>query len=658
MAKTCCGCRWSLPLAIVVCIAIQAASFAQKRDWNEGELASPFPAAASEQPLIEQLRSGSPDEKAIACKQLAIYGSKAAVPELARLLSDERFASWSRIALEAIPDPSADEALIGAAGKLQGKLLVGVINSIGVKRSAQAVDPLAARLKDADEDVASAAAVALGKIGGEHAIHAMHDAFETATPAVRSAIAEGGILCAERCLAEGQDSEAIEIYDVIRQADVPKQRIVEATRGAILARGDEGIPLLIEQLQSPDKAMFQIALSTSRELPGGKVVDAVCDLLAKLTPERASLIVYSLGDRDEAVLPPSIFQAAKTGDARVRLAAIELVGRLGDASAVPTLLEIAGRSDADLSQAAKNALATLPGKNVDKEIASRLRAANGKSLATLIELVGERRIEATSELVQALKQSDESIRSGALFALGETIGPDDLDVLISEVVEAANDQDRQSAEKALHAAGIRMPDRERAAAELAGAMPSASTPAKASLLRVLGAMGGPKALETIALALKSDDEQLHNIGTDVLGRWMSADAAPVLLAFTKDTSNDKRYRDRAFKGYLRIARQLKQLPTDERIAIARQALQIAERPDQRVLVLEVLQRCPCPESIELASALVDDQEVRDEAVQTAVFIGEKIKETDPAAAKSAGQKVLKAVPSGELADRARALTSP
>jgi hypothetical protein len=60
----------------------------------------------------------------------------------------------------------------------------------------------------------------------------------------------------------------------------------------------------------------------------------------------------------------------------------------------------------------------------------------------------------------------------------------------------------------------------------------------------------------------------------------------------------------------------------------------------------------------LASALVDDQEVRDEAVQTAVFIGEQIKETDPAAAKSAGQKVLQAVSSGEFADRARALTSP
>src|ERR1700676_976799 len=62
--------------------------------------------------LIAVLRSDAPGaEKAIACKLLAIYGSSEAVPYLARLLPDEKLASWARIALEAIPGPEADEAL-------------------------------------------------------------------------------------------------------------------------------------------------------------------------------------------------------------------------------------------------------------------------------------------------------------------------------------------------------------------------------------------------------------------------------------------------------------------------------------------------------------------------------------------------------------------
>ena len=52
-----------------------------------------------------------------------------------------------------------------AAEKLRSRLLVGVINSLGVRRDANAVEMLVGRLKDADSEVASAAAVALGTSG-------------------------------------------------------------------------------------------------------------------------------------------------------------------------------------------------------------------------------------------------------------------------------------------------------------------------------------------------------------------------------------------------------------------------------------------------------------------------------------------------------------
>jgi HEAT repeat protein len=657
MAKPCYRFRWVASLAIVVSGAFQASLVAQKVDWSADELAQPFPEAATEEQLIEQLRSGNPEAKAIACKQLSIYGSKAAVPELAKLLSDEHFSSWSRIALEAIPDPAADAALVEAAKSLKGELLVGTINSIGVRRTAAAIDQLAERLNDEDEQVASAAAVALGRIGGDKATHALHQAFAGAKPTVRSAIAEAGILCAERFLAEGNKETAIAVYDAIRKADVPKQRILEATRGAIIARGEQGIPLLVGQLKSPDKRMFQVGLSTARELPGNEVVEALSAQLAEAAPDRASLIIYAIGDREGVVLPQSVLQAATKGDEQVRLAAIDLVGRLGDVSAVPTLLEIAVDSDAELSAAAKTALTGLPGKKINGELAARLPAAKGKSLAILIDLVGERQIEATPELVKALDHSDEAIRSAALAALGATVDFKDLNVLITEVVDSKNSTTGEAAEKALHEAAIRMPNREATAAELAAAMAKASTPAKTTLLKVLGAMGGPTALETIAVAVKSGDEQLQDVGTRALGEWMTADAAPVLLEITKDPSS-KKYQVRALRGYLRIARQLKQLPDEQRIAMAREALEIAQRPEERELALDVLKRCPSVESIELASSLVDDTEIRDRAVETAIFIGEKIKDKEPVAAKTAGQKALETSPSKELADRARALTAP
>src|SRR5437867_2421913 len=150
--------------AVLSAAVVLAASAGEGRAAAVDSKDSP---AEKQRKLIKVLKSrATPDEKAIACKQLAIYGTKDAVPALAALLKDARLASWARIGLEAIPDPAADDALRKAMGKLKGKLLVGTINSIGYRRDAKAVKGLGKKLKATDTEVASAAAVALGRIGG------------------------------------------------------------------------------------------------------------------------------------------------------------------------------------------------------------------------------------------------------------------------------------------------------------------------------------------------------------------------------------------------------------------------------------------------------------------------------------------------------------
>ena len=89
-----------------------------------------------------------------------------------------------------------------------------------------------------------------------------------------------------------------------------------------------------------------------------------------------------------------------------------------------------------------------------------------------------------------------------------------------------------------------MPDREATAQQLADALPRASAANQERLLRILGEMGGPKALETIAAVLQQGDEMLDDAATRVLGQWMSVDAAPVLMNLAKNPANEK-YRVRA-----------------------------------------------------------------------------------------------------------------
>jgi HEAT repeat protein len=611
-------------------------------------------AQEKEQALIRVLQSDAPaPQKAITCKQLAVYGGKDAVPALAALLPDKNLASWARIALEAIPDPAAGDALREAMGKLQGRLLIGTINSIGVRREATALDGLVEKLKDPDADVASASAVALGRIGGAPAAGALEQSLAGAPAASRSAVAQGCILCAEQYLAAGKSAEAVRLYDLVRKADVPKQRILEAVRGAILARKSEGLSLLVEQLRSTDKSFLAIGLQTAREIPGREATDALVAELGRASPDRQGLLILALADRGDAAALPAVLETAKNGPQKARLAAIRVLARLGSVACVPVLWDLAKQPDADVSEAALTVLADLPGKEVDDDLAARLLKAEGKDRQILIQLAGRRRIEgAAAALLKAADDPDAQVRSAALTALGATIEPGDLPLLIHRVANPQKVEEAAAAEAALRVACVRMADREACAAKLAAAISQAPVAVKCKFLEILGAMGGPTALEALGAAAKAADPQLQDAASRLLGGWMTADAAPVLLDVAKSAADDK-YKTRALRGYLRIARQLK-LPVAQQLAMCREATAVCQRDEEKKLVLEILQRHPSAESLSLVLPFLTQADVKQEAGNAAVAIAAKVIRQDPAAVAKAMQQVL-AAGDTVATDRAKAL---
>lgn len=576
-----------------------------------------------ESDLLGVLSGDAPGaDKAIACKRLAVYGSEAAASELAKLLSDEKLASWSRIALEAIPGSKVDEALRGATESLQGKLLVGTLNSIGVRRDAAAVDTLKARLQDKDVEVASAAAVALGKIGNAAAAEALRQSLAKAPEGVRSAVAEGCVYCAERFLAEGNAAESMAIYDEVRKADVPAQRVVEATRGAILARKAGGIPLLVEHLNSPKKELFNIALATAREMQGREVDQALATELAKAKPERAALVIQAMADRKDTVELSAILKAASAGEQVVRFSAINALGRVGNVSCVPTLLDIASDTDTVLAQNAKTALSELPDASISEEILSRLPKATGKTLVALIEVVGQRRIEATDALIKALDNADESVRSAALTSLGSTVPANKMSVLISQVVAPKHAEDADAAKQALKAAAVRMPDREACAAEIASALKGKNAATQTVLLDILANVGGTNALKAVGEAGKSSDPALKDASSKLLGDWMTIDAAPVLLDLSTTGPADK-FQVRSIRGYIRIARQFT-MSDPERIAMCQKAFEIAKAPAEKKLLLDVLKRYPSLENLKLAIKTAEVAELKADAASAAQAIADKV----------------------------------
>jgi HEAT repeat protein len=610
-------------------------------------------AAERERELIQVLQSdAAKGEKAISCKFLAIYGSKDAVPVVAPLLRDPELSSWARIALEAIPDPSADAALRAALDQVEGRLLVGVINSIGVRRDASAIGPLTAKLRSSDVAVGSAAAVALGRIGGEGVGRSLAGMLAEGPEELRSAAARGCILCAEGMLEMGQTAQAMKLYDTVRGARLPKQRVLEATRGAILARQTEGIPLLLEQLRSTDPELVGIGLRTARELPGRQVTEALAAELKSTSPERQAPLLLALADRSDAAVMPAVLQVAQTAPVELRLVAIGALDRMGDASCVPTLLEAATAENVQLSRAAKQAIARLEGDAVDADLMAQLPGSEGSLRQALIELAGARRIEKALPIVlKSASDPNPGIRRAACDTLGTLGSSAEANELVCLLEQAKDTRERSELERAL--SGICGREGAGCVAAVLPLMQNADPALRIAGLHLLATVGGTDALSAVKIAITDQDESVRDETVRTLSGWPSnwpedVGVAEPLLTLAKSGKKPV-YQIQGLRGYLQYIEATKTLEGKEKVQRIQDALPLIQRNEERLLAISVLGTVPQAEALALLTSFTGEAALVEEACQAIV----KVVATDKVEDAEARRKALETVVAKSTNDRTR-----
>jgi len=283
----------------------------------------------------------------------------------------------------------------------------------------------------------------------------------------------------------------------------------------------------------------------------------------------------------------------------VRIAAIRAIGRLGDASVLETLLAAVSTSDQAIADAARASLTGLSDDTIDTALVERLRSEDPAVLVAVAEAIAARQIEAGRELVSLVDHPEEPVRIAVVRSLGSVGDLDHIEVIVARVKTSESTAEADAARLALLEAAVRMPDRESCAERLASALSAATEAADAdiALLETLAAVGGTKALETVEQAAASGARTLEDAATRLLGTWMTADAAPVLLKLAK--ASDGAFRGRALRGYLRIARQCR-MPDNERAEMCRAALAAAADDNERKMVVEILPRNASKAMLEVA----------------------------------------------------------
>ncbi len=149
----------------------------------------------------------------------------------------------------------------------------GVVNSIGVRRDAKATGALQILVEDTNRGVASEALMALGMIATDEALATVRRVVSDGPVALRVSAADAALTAVETLSGD----EVVAMYDTIRDADLPEHLRTAATYGAIVSRGDAGVPLLVELLGDTESAMVGVALRAARELPGDWQLVAVSE---------------------------------------------------------------------------------------------------------------------------------------------------------------------------------------------------------------------------------------------------------------------------------------------------------------------------------------------------------------------------------------------
>ena len=615
----------------------------------------PLPAEGNESQLLVILNSDSEwFAKAKACQRLAIIGTSKSVPVIAKFLADPVLSHYARFALEANPSPEVDKVFRGSLSELKGRQLVGVINSIAARKDTLSVDALLPLATGDNIEVAAAALSALGMLATAESINAVEQALSQ-KPSLRVTAADACLTAADRLLVDGKNAAALRVLTALRKAELPKHINVASRLGEIRTGSQNVNELMNSYLQDKDPALFRIGLELAHHLTDATTTGQLVKHLDTLSPARQILLLHVLGNRGEASALPAIIEAANSDDDEMLFAAVGVLGTLGDASVVPVLLQAAVSGDEDLAIIARDSLALLGGKDVDNQLANRLENSDGQERLVLVDVAGRRGIhQVIPLLLKYVSSADPELRNSAIDGLGMTVGLKDFPQLLDQMLAMALTPSATPMKEALRKACQRMGDQDAASQVLLDRMTDASPAAQTELMDLLIYVGGQQALAGAQAAAAGGDDAAANAATQALGRWLTPDAAPVLLELAK--SGNSAYRVRCLRGYIRIIRQFGMRP-GQRLQMSKLAFAAASRDEERKLVLDTLTRFPLPQGLKMIIPHLGNSSLSETASSAAVSIGEKIVNQDPKSVANAMTKVIAVTKNEDIAKRAKVLIS-
>jgi len=562
--------------------------------------------------------------KMAVCRELRLIGSEKSVPQLEKMLVVKETTDMARYALEKIPGAAADNALKDTLGKVQREIKIGIISSLGLRKTSTAAPELGKLLQDSNQAVAIAAATALGQIGGSEAAEILSAVLAKTRGEVKTCVASSLLRCAEEYLSLKNPAAASALYDKLLAAKLPLVIRQAAMKGKVVTVSDGRARLILDLLSGKQWEMHPPVIAMVKDVFNETEIAAVCRLLEKLPePSRVQLIAVLASYPKEAVLSTLITEAKST-QTSVRIEALKALEKVGDASTVELLAERAAQTRGEEQAAAREGLWRVKGEDVDRAILFELETNTKEDIQDeLIRAVGERRIvRGKNLLMNKARSSSAADRLQAIKNLKLISSPSDLAQLLGLLLELENDPELEEMQNTVAAVSLKIakPDA-RANAVKRVLNETEDVKKRCSLLRVLGKIGDDSSLPILRDALRTGNSDVADAAVRALADWPTITPRDDLLQIARNSQNLV-HQVLALRAYVRMVGMETYRSPEGAVKSLKEALELAKRPEEKKLILGVLPDFACQDALQLAESLLNVEGVKEEA-QAAV---DKIKE--------------------------------
>jgi len=583
--------------------------------------------------------------KQFCCRGLAMIGTPKSLPTLQPLLADKDLSHMARYALERIPGQAVSKALRDAAGTLTGPLQIGMINSLGARRDTESTPMLSGLLKNADAQVASAAAAALGRIGDKQAAAALMAYIQAAPKQTKSSAYDAALELATSMIKTDKPA-ATTIFDKLYAADRPLRVRCAALKGLAAVAPTETTPKILTALASDNSVFRGLAVTLIKDIPGDKATTQFAAQMTKLSPAGQVALLQALAARKDPAARSAVLAATASKDAKVATAAITALAAIGNAQDVP-MLTAAATADGDKAAAARASLQRLMGKNVNTVMVGQLAKTAPTGQVQLIGALAGRNAAEAAPAVEKLAASDNAdVSKAAIAALGTLGSEKQIPTLIKLVKASKTSSTTEAIDKALSAICTRV--KAKAVDDLVASISGASPEAQAVLYSALARAGGDKALATIVTAAKAGNDG----AVRALTGWSTPNAIAPLLDIAS-TSSSKVHKVLSLRGIIRLTR-LRETPQAGALAALTKVFALADNAE-KVQALAALGEIPTIESFNMIAPYVGEKALAEAAGSAAVRIASRVMGKDKALVRATLEKVLANVRSPRtkrLAERA------